>query len=348
MIKRLIDLSSDTATRPGAAMRKAMADAPCGDEQRGEDPSTRALEERVAQLLGKEAAVFLPSGTMCNQIALAVHCRPGDEVIASDFSHIFNFEVGGVAAISGAQIHPIPHVRGIFTAEAVENSIRPTNLRHYPRTRVVAIEQTMNLGGGSVWSQSEIDDVAKVARRHGLILHMDGARLPNAVTATGVSAERQCRDCDTTWLDLSKGLGCPVGGVLAGSRAFIEEAWRWKHRLGGALRQSGILAAAGLYALDNNWDRLAEDHVAAKRFASLIADIPGVRLTFDRIDTNIVYFDVADTGLAAAETSRRLGAEGVRIGAMGPTRMRAVTHLDVNLAEVERAASALRVVVSGV
>ena len=253
MAKRpFIELFSDTMTKPSQAMRKAMADAEVGDEQKGEDPTTRRLEERVAKLLGKEAAVFLPSGTMANQIAIAVHCRSGDEILAPDNSHIFTLEGAGGAAIAGAQIRPIPAVNGIFTGATVDAFVRRPQLRHNPRSRMVTIEQTMNYGGGAVWPMAAIEDVAASARRHGLILHMDGARLLNAVVASNVSAAAMCAPCDTTWLDLSKGLGCPIGAVLAGPKTFIEDAWRWKHRLGGALRQSGILAAAGLYALDHN------------------------------------------------------------------------------------------------
>ena len=302
-------------------MRKAMAEAEVGDEQRGEDPSTRALQDRVAELLGKEAAVFLPSGTMCNQIALAVHCRSGDEIIAPDNSHIFTYEGAGGAAIAGAQGRSVPHENGIFTGVAVHAAVRDPALRHHPRSKVVAVEQTMNMGGGAVWSMGQLDDVAEAAKAHGLILHMDGARLPNAVIASGVVASKMCAAFDSTWLDLSKGLGCPVGGVLAGSRDFIAEAWRWKHRLGGALRQSGILAAAGLYALDHNWKRLADDHVNANRFAALAADVKGVKLMYPKTETNLVFLDVAGTGKSAKEIADAVMSRGVRIGAMGPTRI---------------------------
>jgi threonine aldolase len=344
--RNLVDLFSDTMTRPSQGMRKAMAEAEVGDEQRGEDPTTRSLEDRIAELLGKEAAVFLPSGTMCNQIAIAVHCRSGDEIIAPDNSHLFTFEGGGGAAIAGAQNRAIPHVNGIFTGTAVAEAVRNPAMRHSPRSRVVAIEQTMNLGGGAVWSMAQIEDVAKVAKAHGLILHMDGARLPNAAVASGVAPKVMCAPCDTTWLDLSKGLGCPVGGVLAGSKDFIADAWRWKHRLGGAMRQSGILAAAGLYALDNTWDRLAEDHANAKAFASLAAEIKGIKLVYAKTESNLVFLDVSGTGKGAAALSDAMLGHGVRIGAMGPTLLRAVTHLDVDKAGIQAAGKALRAVVA--
>jgi threonine aldolase len=337
---RSIELISDTATKPSLAMRRAMAEAEVGDEQRGEDPTTNALQERVADLLGKEAAVFLPSGVMCNQVALCVHCRPGDEVMAADWSHIFTSEAGGAAVLAGAQTWPIPSERGIFTAQALTSAIRQPS-RHSPRTALVVLEQTNNRGGGSVWPLAAIEDVAAAARNGGAAVHMDGARILNAQVASGVSAKAFAAPCDSVWLDLSKGLGCPIGGVLAGSKAFIQESWRWKHRLGGAMRQSGILAAAGLYALDHNIERMAEDHDNARLFARLIAGLPGVRLDPPEVETNIVFFDCTQTGMSAAQLCARLAAKGVRLGAMGPMRVRAVTHLDVARAEVERAAAIL-------
>ena len=345
--RAFIDLFSDTMTRPSPGMRKAMADAEVGDEQRGEDPSTNALQDRVAELLGKEAAVFLPSGTMCNQIALAVHCRPGDEIIAPDNCHIFSYEAAGGSVIARAQGRAVPHENGIFTGAAVHAAVRDPNMRHAPRSRIVAIEQTQNMGGGAVWSMAQIDDVTKAGKAHGLILHMDGARLPNAVVASGVAAKTMCAAFDSAWLDLSKGLGCPVGGVLAGSKEFINEAWRWKHRLGGALRQSGMLAAAGLYALDHNWQRLAEDHANAKRFAALAAEVKGLKLIYPKTETNLVFLDTAGTSKSAKDISDAAMKLGARIGAMGPNRLRAVTHLDVDMPDIEVAAKALREAVSG-
>ena len=292
---RAIELTSDTATKPSAAMRRAMAEAEVGDEQRGEDPTTNALQEQVAHLLGKEAAVFLPSGAMCNQIALCVHCRPGDEVMAADGSHIFTSEAGGAAVLAGAQTWPIASDRGIFTPQALNAAIRQPS-RHSPRTALVVLEQTNNRGGGAVWPLAAIEAVAAAAHKAGAAVHMDGARILNAQVASGVAAKAFAAPCESAWLDLSKGLGCPVGGVLAGSKAFIQEAWRWKHRLGGAMRQSGILTAAGLYALDHNIERLAEDHANARCFASLVAGLPGVRLDPAEIETNIVFFDCVNRG----------------------------------------------------
>jgi threonine aldolase len=335
MHNRLIDLFSDTATRPSPGMRKAMAEAEVGDEQRGEDPTTKALESRVATLLGKEAAVFLPSGTMCNQIAIAVHCSAGDEIIAADKSHIFNYEAGGSSVTARAHSWPIKTVNGIFSGADVEALVRPPAIRHHPRTRLVSIEQTQNIGGGAVWTLAEMAEVAAAARKHNLALHMDGARLLNAVVASGVSAKSMAEHCDSVWLDLSKGLGCPIGGVLAGSKDFIDQCWRWKHRLGGAMRQSGIVAAAGLYALEHNIDRLVDDHAHAKHLATVFAETKGIRLKFDKIETNLVFLDVSASGRTAHDISAALMKRGVRIGAMAPTLLRAVTHLDVSRDDIE-------------
>jgi threonine aldolase len=344
---RLIDLYSDTATRPSAPMRKAMAEAEVGDEQKAEDPTTNALHERVAELLGKEAAVFLPSGTMCNQIALLVHCRPGDEVIAADVAHIFSSEAGGGSALAGAQSWPLPAQRGIFAAAAVAAAVRPAGDRHSPRSRLVAVEQTVNRGGGAVWPTEAIEDVGRVAHGHGLGLHMDGARILNAVIASGVAAKRMAAPCDSVWLDLSKGLGCPVGGVLAGSKAFIDEAWRWKHRLGGALRQSGMLAAAGLYALDHNVERLAEDHDNARRLAEMLGNVRAIRIMNPEVETNIVFIDASESGQKPTDIIAALRRHNVRMGASYGGMIRAVTHLDVSRRDMEAAAVALATVLNG-
>lgn len=341
-----IDLGSDTKTRPTEAMRRAMAAAEVGDEQAGEDPTVHRLCERVAALLGKEAAVFLPSGTMCNQIAILVLCRPGDEIIADQYAHILTSEGAGAAALAGVQIRQLPSERGLFTAEQVVAALRSSK-RNAPRSRLVEIEQTVNRGGGSVWPLGSIQSVARAAREHGLLMHMDGARLMNAVVATGTPAHDFAAPFDSVWLDLSKGLGCPVGAVLAGSRDFIEEAWRWKHRLGGAMRQAGILAAAGLHALDHHVARLAEDHANARLLGERLAAIPGLRLDPPQIDTNLVFFDPTGAGMTAPALAQHLRARGIRIGAESETRMRAVTHLDVDRSAVEEAAQAVAEILTG-
>ncbi|MFQ5938307.1 MAG: threonine aldolase family protein [Acidiferrobacterales bacterium] len=335
-----VDLLSDTQSRPTPAMRQAMAEAPVGDEQRGSDPSTNRLCAMVSELLRKEAAVFLPSGTMCNQVAILVHCRAGDEILADHVSHIITSESGGAAALAGATIRPLNGERGVFTGAQVAAAIRAPK-RNAPRTRLLEIEQPVNRGGGNIWSLDAIEDVAQVARKHELVMHMDGARLMNAVIASGIPAHEFATPFDSVWLDLSKSLGCPVGGVLAGTTEFIEEAWRWKLRLGGGMRQSGILAAAGIYALKHHVERLAEDHANAKLFAKRIAMIPGIALDPPTVETNMVFFNVKETGLTAAQVSAGLCERGVRIGEEGDSLMRAVTHLDVDRAGVEQAASAL-------
>jgi threonine aldolase len=339
------DLVSDTQTRPTAAMREAMAHAEVGDEQRGEDPTTNKLCEMVAALLGKDAGVFLPSGVMCNQIAILVHCRPGDEVLADESSHIVGSEGAGAAVLAGAMVRPLRGRHGIYTARQVAESIRPPK-RNVPRSRLVAFEQTANRGGGTVWPLATVKAVSGVAREHGLAVHMDGARIMNAVVASGVPAKNYAEFCDSVWLDLSKGLGCPIGAVLAGSFNFIEQAWIWKHRLGGAMRQSGMLAAAGIYALENHVERLAQDHANARLFAEGIAGLRGIALESPRIETNLVFFDVRKTGFTAAEVAQRLLRQGVRIGQESTYRMRAVTHLDVDRAGIEKAVAALAEVVA--
>ncbi len=331
-----IDLRSDTASLPTDAMRKAMAEAEVGDEQRGTDPTVNALCARVAELTGMQAAMFLPSGTMCNQIAILVHCQPGDEIITADVSHIIRSEGAGASALAGTQVLGIPSTQGVFNGADVDAACRKPK-RNAPRSRLVEIEQTVNYAGGNCWPLAAVEDVGEAAKRNGLALHMDGARLLNAVIATGTSAADFCRPCDSAWIDLSKSLGCPIGGVLAGGADFIEDAWRWKHRLGGAMRQAGIIAAAGLHALDHHVDRLADDHANAKHMAERLAAMPGVVLDPPEVETNLVFFDISATGRDASAMEQALADRGVGIGASGPGRMRAVTHLDVTRADVDAA-----------
>jgi threonine aldolase len=332
-----INLYSDTQTRPTPAMREAIARAEVGDEQRGRDPTTTRLQERVAELLGHEAAVFLPSGTMCNEIALRIHIRPGgDELICESSSHPVIAEAGGPAQLAGAMVRTIDGDGGVFTGADVERALRTRRDRYAPRSRVISVEQTTNMGGGRVWPLHTIQDVLAVARRNDLRAHLDGARLMNAVVASGVAAHEYARDFDTAWLDFTKGLGAPVGAVLAGSRPLIDEAWRWKQMLGGALRQSGIVAAGCLYALDHHVDRLAEDHEHARRLAEGLSVIPGIRIDPGQVETNIVMFDVDD---APAFVGRV--ADQVELGAFDAHRVRAVTHLDVTAADIDQALRAI-------
>jgi threonine aldolase len=337
----MIDLYSDTMTKPTAAMRKCMAEAEVGDEQKGEDPTVNRLQDMVAELLGKEAAVYLPSGTMCNEIGFAAWARTGDEMIIHRDSHPVHFEVGGPAYLARLMLYPLDGPRGMFTAEQVEEAIRPDS-PHYPRSRIVEIENTHNMGGGSIWPLAQLQAVCAMAHRYGLMTHLDGARLLNAVVATGIPAKTYAEPFDSAWIDLSKGLGCPVGAVLAGSHAFIKDARRLKHLFGGAMRQAGIIAAAGVYALEHHVARLAEDHVHARMLAQALAEIPQVSLDPEDVETNIVIFDVGGTGHAAKDIGERLEKEGVRVSAMGRTKLRAVTHLDISRQDVERAIDVFR------
>jgi threonine aldolase len=339
-----VDLFSDTVTKPTPEMRRFLCDAEVGDEQLGEDPTVNLLQEMVADLLGKEAAVYLPSGTMCNEIAFAVHCRPGDEILMDRTAHPLNHEAGGPAAITGALIRPLEGARGIFTAQQVAAAIREPS-RYFPRSRVVSVEQPTNLGGGACWPLRAVEEVCETARSRGLAAHLDGARLLNAVVATGVAARDYAAPFDSAWIDLSKGLGAPVGAVLAGSKAFIEEAWRFKQRLGGAMRQAGIVAAAGVYALRHNVERLAEDHANAKVLARGLAELPGLRLDPEAVETNIVIFEVAVPSPSAARFADRLREEhGIRLSVMGPSTVRAVTHLGISPGGIEQAVRAAAVV----
>lgn len=341
-----IDLVSDTATKPTAAMREVMAAAPVGDESRGEDPSVNALCRRVAELTGKDAAIFLPSGTMCNQIAILVHCRHGDEILTATDSHIVNSEGAGAAALAGAFIRELPSERGMFEPAAMLEAMQPKGYARAPRTSLVTVEQTHNAGGGSVWPLAKLAAVNATARAQDLKLHMDGARLPNAVIASGTPLRDFAGTVDSVWIDFSKGLGCPIGAALAGSHAFIKDAWIWKLRLGGGMRQAGIMAAAGLHALDHHVERLAEDHANAQALAAALRGIPGIEIALTPVETNLVFFRL--TGDVTAERlSSELLAEGIRIGVDGPAAMRAVTHIDISRADIMEAAEIIRSVMAG-
>jgi threonine aldolase len=316
-------------------MRAAIAAAEVGDEQRGLDPTTSRLQDRVAELLGHEAALFLPSGTMCNEISLRLHVRPGgDELILDRTAHPVIAEAGGPAQLSGAMVRTLDGEDGVFTAAQLEDEVRAPS-RYSPRSRLVSVEQTTNMGGGRVWPLETVRGVLEVARAHGLRAHLDGARLMNAVVASGVEARDYAGGFDTAWIDFTKGLGAPIGAVLAGSRELIDEAWRWKQMLGGAFRQSGIVAAGCIYALDHNVERLASDHENARFLAEGLAALAGVGLDPDRVETNIVIFEVDD----ARGLVERL-ADRVELQAVAARRVRAVTHLDVGRGDVERALEA--------
>lgn len=336
----LIDLVSDTATRPSPEMRRFMAEAPVGDEQRKEDPTVNRLQDMAAELLGKEAALYLPSATMANQISYKVHTRPGDEIIIHRDSHPLHFEGGGPALLSGASIFPLDGYRGIFDADQVKAAVRPDD-PHHPKTRLVSVENTHNTGGGSIWPVDKLKAVYETAKSIGLMVHMDGARLMNASVASGIPTSEYTSYTDSVMICLSKGLGAPVGAVLAGSAEFIKEARRFKHVFGGAMRQAGIIAAGGVYALEHNVERLAEDHENAKVLAQGLAGITGIELVYEP-ETNIVFFDVAGLGMSSADFASRALEHGVRFGPRPGTQLRAVTHLDVSREGIIKAIEAAR------
>ena len=336
----LIDLRSDTVTRPSPAMRRAMAEAPVGDDQYGEDPSVNSLQQRVAELLGKEAALFVPSGTMANQIALKLLTRPGDQVLVGHDAHMHWHETGAGAANSGVQFTAIG-AGGLFTAADFRAACQPPGHIVLPPTGLVAIENTHNLGGGRVWPQRDVTAICEAARAVGVAAYLDGARLFNAAVASGVSLGELARPFNLASVALSKGLGCPVGSVLAGTAADIARAARVRRMFGGAMRQSGILAAAGLYALDHHVEALTDDHANARAIAARLAAAPGVVLDLATVETNIVVFRLAADLPDAAAIVARAKAEGVLISALGPRIVRAVTHRDVSRTDCERAGDLL-------
>lgn len=338
------DFYADTKSIPTKPMLESILTASLGDEQKGEDPTTVALEARVAELLGKEAAVFMISGTMCNEIAVKVHCTPGDEVICDASCHLLNYECGSPAALSGVVMHGLQGENGIFSNEEMRNAIRPMS-RYMPVSKMLLVEQTANLGGGAIWPLESIDAVTRDAKSAGLITHMDGARLMNAVVKTGISAARYARGFDSVWIDFSKGLGAPCGAVLAGSAEFCEQAWRQKQALGGAMRQSGVLAATCLYALDNHIEQLTADNELAASIGKRIKDLPGV-VNMLPVDSNIIIFDVSESSPTAAKIVELLQNEDIIIGAFGERRLRVVTCLNVNKASGDKLVQALTTLLS--
>ncbi len=341
----MIDLRSDTATRPSPGMRKFMAEAEVGDEQIREDPTVNKLQDMVAELTGKEAALFLPSGTMCNAIGIKIHTKPGDKMILERDAHPFTSESGGPAVMSGVMTTLVDGDRGVFTAEQVRSLVPPVTFHSAPTT-LVLFENTHNKGGGRVWPLETLNEAADVAHELGVTTHMDGARLLNAVVATDIPARVWSEKMDTVWIDLSKGLGAPVGGVLAGTKEKMEEARRYKHMFGGAMRQAGIIAAAGVYSLEQNVERMDDDHANARRLAEGLGAIDGIKLVHDTVDTNLVFFDVSGTGKDAPDIAAALKEKGVLMGAQGKTRFRAVTHLDVSSEDIETALKAMNEVVA--
>ncbi|MCX8116337.1 MAG: low-specificity L-threonine aldolase [Desulfobacterota bacterium] len=344
-MRRWIDLRSDTVTRPTPAMRRAMAEAEVGDDVYGEDPTVNALQEKVARILGKEAALFDPSGTMANQLAIKSHTQPGDEVILEATSHPYNFEGGAGAALSGIQFHCLKGIRGILEAEQIEEAIRPADA-HYPVTRLICLENTHNRGGGSIYPIEKMAEIHRLAKSRGLSVHLDGARLWNASVATGIPPKAYAQYADSVSVCLSKGLGAPIGSLVAGSKGFIDRVHRFRKMFGGGMRQVGIIAAAGLYALDHHFERLSEDHQHAKQLALGLREIAGIGLDPDQVETNMVIFDVAGTGKTAHQIAGEMRDLGVLIHVLGKTQIRLVTHLDVTSEDIETALRAFRKVCS--
>lgn len=346
---KFIPLSSDTESKPTSAMRAAIANAEVGDEQRGEDPTVNRLQERVAELLGKETALWFPTGTMCNFVAVKVHTRPADGVIADWMSHIIRAESAGVAFSSGVLVEPIKTEQGIFTVEEMNGAISRLSTvtpPYGPPPKLICVEQTHNFAGGTTWSLDKLSAVSTAAHAQGLAMHMDGARLLNACIATGVSAADFASQVDSVWVDFTKGLGAPIGAVMAGSKDFIAEARRYKHIFAGAMRQAGIAAAACLYALDHHVERLADDHANAQRLADGLAGVLGIKVMTPKPETNMVYFDPTATGLTNEAFLAILLTHGVRMSLVRGA-IRAVTHLDVSQADIDTAINAVRAIAEG-
>ena len=342
------DFRSDTVTVPTPEMREAIARAAVGDDVFGDDPTINALQERVAALLGKEAALFVPSGTMANQVAIRTHTEPGDEIIAESSSHIFLYEGGGFAALSGVSLRQVPGTRGILDPHDVADAVRgPGGLSHFPVSKLICVENTANRGGGTIYPLPTLHALRDVADTHGLKLHLDGARLMNAAVGLGVPVDDIAAPFDSISLCLSKGLGAPVGSLLVGSRSFIERAHRFRKMFGGGMRQAGVLAAAGLHALDHHVERMDDDHRRARRLAQELAALPGIDVDLASVQTNMAYVDFGGTGRDGAAWEHLLAAAGVLANATGPTTLRFVTHLQVGDDGVDAAVAAVKAALPG-
>lgn len=338
MTPQPIDLRSDTVTKPSAAMREAMAKAEVGDDVFGEDPTVNRLQQKVADLLGKEAALYVPSGTMANQICIKVHTQPGDEVIMEKGCHLFNYETGALAFLSNIQPHLIEGVRGVMQVEEIKKAIRPA-VYYMPRTALVAVENTHNRAGGTIYPIEIIREIHALTRTEKMGFHLDGARLWNACIETGISPKEYASYFDSVSVCLSKGLGAPVGSVIASSREFIEKARKYRKIFGGGMRQAGILAAAGIYALDHNRERLKDDHVKMQFLAHELATIPSLTIDMQAVQTNIIIIGVEKTGKQPEEVLAMLKAKGILLTMGNWMSVRAVTHLDVSMDDVKKAAA---------
>lgn len=337
----MIDLRSDTVTLPTPAMRQAMSEAMVGDDVFGEDPAINLLQDKVAGLLGKEAGLFVVSGTMANQISINTHTVPGNEIILEKGSHIFNYEAGGPAFLSGVQLNPITGKLGVIRAEEIEPLIRPQNV-HSPQTRLIWIENTHNRAGGTIFPIEEIKLIRELADKHNLEMHLDGARLWNAHVATGISLKTYAQYFDSISVCFSKGLGAPVGSMILGTTDFIRKAHRIRKIFGGGMRQAGIIAAGAMYAVDHHIFRLAEDHANARLFAEVISKLPGVQVDLESVQTNMIFFDVSESGKTGVQIQKILEEKGVRVIALGPSRLRAVVHLNISRNDIDQAINIFR------
>jgi len=336
-----IDLRSDTFTKPSPEMREKMKNAEVGDDVFGEDPTVNRLQEEVASLLGKEAGLFVTSGVMGNQVAVNAHTQPGDEVILEQSAHIFYYEAGAPAMLSGVQLMPIPGEKGILTDESIEKVLRPENV-HFPPTRLICLENTHNRAGGKIYPLNEIKKISTLAKNHKLKMHLDGARLWNASAATGISLKEYGRYFDSISVCFSKGLGAPVGSMVVGSKEYINKAHRYRKIYGGGMRQAGIIAAGALYAVNNNIKRLSQDHDNAKKLAEGFNAIDGFSVDMDIVETNIVMVDIDKSFLTSEQVVAKLKKENVLILSVGPQRLRAVTHLDVDSSDIEKAVNIIK------
>jgi threonine aldolase len=340
-MERLIDLRSDTVTKPTPAMRKAMSEAEVGDDVFGEDPTMNALQGKVAKLLGKEAAIFVPSGTMANQLAIKSHTQPGDEVIIEGTSHLYNFEGGAGGALSGVQFYCLKGIRGILDASQIDEAIRPID-HHFAVTRLICLENTHNRGGGSIYPLKKMVEIYRLAKSKELLVHLDGARLWNASVATGISLHKYAQCADSVSVCLSKGLGAPIGSLVTGPKTFIDRVHRFRKMFGGGMRQVGIIAAAGIYALDHHMERLKEDHQNARRLALGLKELIGISIDPDQVETNIIIFNIADTRMTAPQIAEAMKKNGVLIHPIGKTQIRLVTNLDVSTEDIETALNAFK------
>lgn len=338
---RFADFRSDTITKPTPEMRQAMIEAEVGDDVFGEDPTVNRLQEMIAEMTGKEAALFVASGTQGNEVCISAHTNPGQEIIVGKESHIFNYECGGPALLSGVQMYPVNENNGIITLDQIKSAVRHVDV-HYPQTSMICLENTHNRAGGIILPLENIKNICEFARANNLRMHLDGARLWNASIATGISLKEYCQHFDSVLLAFSKGLGAPVGSIVVGDQDFIQRVHYYRKAYGGGMRQVGILAAACIYAVENNFSRLKEDHERAKRFAKAISEIPALKVDLETVQTNIVIFDVDVPGFSAENFLHQLQENGVLMLEIDPNRIRAVTHLDLTDQDVERAIEVLR------